>query len=61
MSLHRKKSSLEQSSSSHNEIHDIINPKYLKKETDNNLKFPQACFYRWNEKHIPANPFQGMG
>ena len=46
MSLHRKKSSLEQSSSSHNEIHDIINPKYLKKETDNNLKFPQACFYR---------------
>ena len=41
MSLHRKKSSLEQSSSLHNQIHDIINPKYLKKEREKNLKFPQ--------------------
>ena len=41
MSLHRKKSSLEQSSSLHNQIHDIINPKYLKKERKKNLKFNQ--------------------
>ena len=41
MSLHRKKSSLEQSSSLHNQIHHIINPKYLKKERDKNLKFAQ--------------------
>ena len=39
MSLHRKKSSLEQSSSLHNQIHDIINPKYLKKEREKNLKW----------------------
>ena len=31
-----KKSSLEQSSSLHNQIHDIINPKYLKKEREKN-------------------------
>ena len=36
-----KKSSLEQSSSLHDQIHDIINPKYLKKEREKNLKFPQ--------------------
>ena len=36
-----KKTSLEQSSSLHNQIHDIINPKYLKKEREKNLKFPQ--------------------
>ena len=41
MSLHRKKSSLEQSSSLHNQTHDIINPKYLKKEREKNLNFPQ--------------------
>ena len=41
MSLHKKKSSLEQISSLHNQIHDIINPKYLKKEMEKNLKFPQ--------------------
>ena len=41
MSLHRKKSSLEQISSLHNQIHDIINPKYLKKERKKNLKFSQ--------------------
>ena len=40
MSLH-KKSSLEQSSSLHNLIHDIINRKHLKKEMGKNLKFPQ--------------------
>ena len=34
----QKKSSLEQSSSLHNQIHDIINPKYLKKEREENLK-----------------------
>ena len=41
MSLQRKKSSLEQNSSLHNQIHDIINPKYLKKERDKNLNLPQ--------------------
>ena len=37
----KKKSSLEQNSSLHNQIHDIINPKYLKKEREKNTKFPQ--------------------
>ena len=37
----QKKSSLEQISSLHNQIHDIINPKYLKKEMEKNLKFPE--------------------
>ena len=37
----QKKSSLEQSSSLHKQIHDIINPKYLKKEREKNLKFPR--------------------
>ena len=46
MLLHTKKSSLEQSSSLHNQMHDIINPKYLKKEREKNLKFPQE----WAEK-----------
>ena len=41
MSLCRKKSSLEQSSSLHNQIHGIINPKYLKKEREKNLNLPQ--------------------
>ena len=41
MSLHRKKSSLEQSLSLHNQIHDIINPKNLKKEREKNLNLPQ--------------------
>ena len=59
MSLHRKNSSLEQSSSLHNEIHDIINPKYLKKE---NLKFPQE-WLKYEKRHIasPANPSGGVG
>ena len=39
MSLHTQKSSLEQSSSLHNQMHDIINPKYLKKEREKNLKW----------------------
>ena len=37
----KKKSSLEQNSSLHNQVHDIINPKYLKKEREKNLKCPQ--------------------
>ena len=37
----QKKLSLEQSSSLHNQIRDIINPKYLKKEREKNLKLPQ--------------------
>ena len=42
MSLHTQKTpSLEQNSSLHNQIHDIINPKYLKKERDKNLNLPQ--------------------
>ena len=41
MSLHRKKSSLEQSSSLHNQIHDIINLKYLKKEREKNLNLQE--------------------
>ena len=51
MSLHRKKSSLEQSSSLHNQIHDIINPKYLKKEREKNLKFPQE-WLKYETRHI---------
>ena len=47
MSLYRKKKkSIEQNSSLHNqihdnEIHDIINPKYLIKESEKNLKIPK--------------------
>ena len=37
----KKKSSLEQNSSLHNQIHDIINLKYLKNERDKNLNLPQ--------------------
>ena len=40
----QKKLFLEQSSSLHNQIHDIINPKYLKKEREKNLKLPQEWF-----------------
>ena len=40
----QKKSSLEQSSSLHNQIHDIINSKYLKKEKEKNLKFAEEWF-----------------
>ena len=50
MSLHRKKSSLEQISSLHNQIHDIINPKYLKKEREKNLKFPQEWLKDYQDK-----------
>ena len=38
--MHKKKLFLEQSSSLHNQVHNI-NPKYLKKEREKNLKFPQ--------------------
>ena len=58
----QKKSSLEQSSSLHNQIHDIINLKYLKKERERNLKFPQEWFKdETNETHSPANPSEGVG
>ena len=40
MSLH-KKIIFRTELSLHNQIHDIINPKYLKKEREKNLKFPQ--------------------
>ena len=40
MSLHTEKSPLEQTSSLHNQIHDI-NSKYLKKKMQKNPKFPQ--------------------
>ena len=57
-----KKSSLEQSSSLHNQIHDIINPKYLKKEREENLRFSQEWFKdKSNETHSPANPSEGVG
>ena len=36
-----KKSSLDRKSSLQNKIHDIINPRYLKKERGKYLKFPQ--------------------
>ena len=62
MSLHKKKSSLEQSSSLHNQIHDIINLKYLKKERERNLKLYQEWFKdETNEAHSPANPSEGVG
>ena len=41
MSLHRNKSSLEHGSSLHNQTHDIISPKYLKKKREKNLNLPQ--------------------
>ena len=39
----KEKSSLEQNSSLHNQIyiHDIINPKYLKKDREKNFEFSQ--------------------
>ena len=51
MSLHRKKLYLEQSSSLHNHIHDIINPKYLKKEREKNLNLPQE-WLKDERRHI---------
>ena len=58
----KKISSLEQGSSIHNQIHDIINLKYLKKEGEKNLKFPQEWFKdETNETHSPANPSEGVG
>ena len=61
MLLHTKKSSLEQSSSLHNQMHDIINPKYLKKEREKNLKFPQEWAEKWNKTHNPGNQSEGVG
>ena len=44
-----------------NQINDIINPKYLKKEREKNLKFPQKWFKdETNETHSPANLSEGM-
>ena len=40
MSLYKKSSYLEQNSYLHSQIYDF-NPKYLKKEREKNLKFPQ--------------------
>ena len=37
MSIYKNDSSLEQNLSFHNQIHDIINPKHLKKERVKNL------------------------
>ena len=59
MSLHRKKLYLEQSSSLHNHIHDIINPKYLKKEREKNLNLPQE-WLKDETRHSPANPSEGI-
>ena len=54
MSLHTKKSSLEQTSSLHNQIHDI-NSKYLKKKMQKNPKFPQEQLINGSiETHSPA-------
>ena len=58
----QKKSSLEQSSPLHNQIHDFINPKYIEKEREKNLKFPQEWFKdEANETHTPANPSEDVG
>ena len=55
-----KKSSLEQSLSLHNQIHDMINLKYLKKEREKNLKFPQEWFKDESvETHSPAIYLKG--
>ena len=60
MSLYKIKSSLEQNSSLHNQIHDIINPNYLENEGEKNLKFPQE---RRKDESIetlsPAIPLEG--
>ena len=55
----QKKSSLEQSSSLHNQINDIINPKYLKNVEE--FKISSRMAKRWNETHRPANSSQGGG
>ena len=59
MSLH-KKNPLEQGLSLHNQIHYIINPKYLEKEREQNLKFPQEQL-KDETRHSPANPSEGVG
>ena len=60
MLLHKKKSSLEQSSSLHNHISNIINPKYLKKERGKNLKFTQKLL-KDETRHSPANQSEAEG
>ena len=56
----QKKSSLEQSSSLHNQISNIINPKYLKKERGKNLKFTQELL-KDETRHSPANQTEAEG
>ena len=41
-------------------MHDIINPKYLKKEREKNLKFPQK-WLKDEMRHSPANPSERGG
>ena len=41
-------------------MHYIINPKYLKKEREKNLKFPQEQL-KDETRHSPANPSEGVG
>ena len=55
----QKKSSLEQSSSLHNQINDIINPKYLKNVEEFKISLRMAK--RWKETHSPANSSEGVG
>ena len=56
----QKKSSLKQSSSLHNQIHDIVNPKYLKKEREKDLKYPQEWLKDETiETHSPAIHLKG--
>ena len=43
-----------------NEKNDISNPKYLKKESKKNLKFPQE-WVKDETRHNPANPSEGEG
>ena len=59
MSLH-KKIIFRTGLSLHNQIHYIINPKYLKKEREKNLKFPQEQL-KDETRHSPANPSEGVG
>ena len=56
----QKKSSLEQSSSLHNQISNIINPKYLKKERGKNLKLTPKLL-KDETRHSPANQSEAEG
>ena len=41
-----------------NTLNDIINPKYLKKKREKNLKFPQE-WLNYEMRHNPANSSEG--